>query len=522
MNDLPASGNRYDDIPYPNLAHVHAHPRLLETMATLFGMQPPSIVHCRVLELGSAAGGNLIPQAQDLPRASFLGIDLSERQVREGQTTIQRLGLRNIELRHADIMDVNEDWGQFDYILCHGVLSWVPPEVQEKIFQICQRNLGAQGVAIISFNTYPGWHQVNAIRDMLRYHIRQFRTPGEQIEQAKALLDLLASSPDTHPLLRNVVEEEIALVTRANFNAYFFHDHLEGCNYPLYFHEFIGQASQHGLQYLADTTLSSMFIKNCSPAVQEVLQQFPMLEAEQYLDFLRNRRFRSTLVCHAGVALNRNLTPDRMKQFHVGLTRSLDSVPSDLESSEPIEFKIPGAMLKVTNPLIRAAMIHLHEVFPRQIAFDELYLATLARLGSMHQTLPKDDRTEESLAASLLMGFSVGFISPCVHPPQYVLQPGRRPVAPPLVRLQAETANSVTNQRHEQIELAPIERFVVLRLDGKHDHGALVRDVQQAVRNGTLNCQVGEESVRKVDPKIISQAVDMAVQTLSARALLIG
>ena len=96
---------------------------------------------CRVLELGCTDGGNLLPMAATLPRSSFLGIDLSGRQIAAGQKMIERLGLENVELRQMDIADVGEDFGTFDYIICHGVYSWVPPPVQDKILEICARRL---------------------------------------------------------------------------------------------------------------------------------------------------------------------------------------------------------------------------------------------------------------------------------------------------------------------------------------------------------------------------------------------
>ena len=86
-----------------------------------------TIRRCRVLELGCASGGNLIPMAMDFPDSEFLGIDLSARQIEAGKVHLANLKPRNIELRAASIMDVDAGYGQFDYIICHGVFSWVPP-----------------------------------------------------------------------------------------------------------------------------------------------------------------------------------------------------------------------------------------------------------------------------------------------------------------------------------------------------------------------------------------------------------
>src|SRR5262245_46429032 len=81
----------YDEIPYESHPYPQSHPERLATVATLFGMTPPPIEACRVLELGCAAGGNLIPMAQTLPGSTFLGIELSARQADEGRATIEAL-----------------------------------------------------------------------------------------------------------------------------------------------------------------------------------------------------------------------------------------------------------------------------------------------------------------------------------------------------------------------------------------------------------------------------------------------
>src|SRR5207247_7326990 len=129
------------------------------------GVKTAPLECCRVLEIGCASGGNLLPMAEALPEASFLGIDLSERQINEGQQAIAALGLGNVELRHLNVLEIGPDFGLFDYIVCHGVYSWVPPVARDKILEVCRKNLAPNGVAYVSYNTLPGWHMRGMIRD---------------------------------------------------------------------------------------------------------------------------------------------------------------------------------------------------------------------------------------------------------------------------------------------------------------------------------------------------------------------
>jgi len=191
---MAANTYSYDELPYDSHPFVQTTPSRLATVATLFGMNPVPIDKCRVLELGSAAGGNIAPLAELYPDSEFVGVDLSARQIADGQKVVQAAGLKNITLRHASITDVDESYGKFDYIICHGVFSWVPDPVRQKILAVSAALLNPQGVAYVSYNTYPGWHMRGMIRDMMRFHAMLFDTPARRVEQARALLDFLAQS----------------------------------------------------------------------------------------------------------------------------------------------------------------------------------------------------------------------------------------------------------------------------------------------------------------------------------------
>ncbi len=167
---LSSTPNAYDLTPYIDLSYVSTHPDRLATMARLLGRQPAPVENCRVLEVGCAAGGNLLPMAYQLPGAEFVGIDYSAGQIEDGTQRIAALGLSNMQLICADLADLvnpaesgaedgrDEALGSFDYIIAHGVYSWTPLPVRDALLALCRRVLRPHGVAYISYNTYPGWH----------------------------------------------------------------------------------------------------------------------------------------------------------------------------------------------------------------------------------------------------------------------------------------------------------------------------------------------------------------------------
>jgi len=158
----------YDAFPYRSVPFAQSHPDRLATLATLFGVVPAPLERCRVLEIGCASGGNLIPIAATLPGSRCVGVDFSAVQIAQGREDVAALGLRNIDLVCADLLDFDGAGEQFDYIIAHGVLSWVPRKVQDRLFEVCARMLAPQGVAYVSYNALPGWQTRGAIRDAMR------------------------------------------------------------------------------------------------------------------------------------------------------------------------------------------------------------------------------------------------------------------------------------------------------------------------------------------------------------------
>src|SRR5207237_1392628 len=99
--------------------------------------------------------------------------------------------LTNVELICRDLLAVDEGLGRFDYIIAHGLYSWVPAEVQDHLLALCARLLAPQGVAYVSYNTYPGWHFRGMIREVLLYHVAHITEPRRRLRQVRLCLDFL-------------------------------------------------------------------------------------------------------------------------------------------------------------------------------------------------------------------------------------------------------------------------------------------------------------------------------------------
>jgi methyltransferase-like protein len=460
-----------------------AHVRTLEAVATLFGMHPQPISNCRVLELGCAAAWNLIPQTMEFPQSDFVGVELSERQIDQGRSIIATLGLDNIELRQADLLDVDASWGQFDYILCHGVYSWVPENVREEILAICKKMLSPNGVALVSYNILPGWHFRGVIRDLMLYHISRFEQPEERISQARAILGFMAENCSADTAYGQMLREELDDVRNYD-DQYLYHDHLEDHNHAIYFHQFVERAEADGLQYLADTRVASMFLKFLFPKAKNALAN---VEQEQYMDFLRNRKFRSTLLCHQGVALVRNTEPEVLKNFQLSLVSRPEPFEVNFDSKEPLTLRFGPGTISTSSPLAMAVVEHMSNQWPRPITIDELHTACVQRFASsgyFGESL--NDLSADDIASTLMEIFASGVLDFCVHPPTVANQVSSRPLATALARLQAASGGTVTNLRHENVKLDELSRYLVALLDSKHDLALLSDKVRTAIAKGEL------------------------------------
>lgn len=515
------SAANYDEIPYPSGPFRQTHPCHLATLLALFGVEPVPPTACRVLELGCASGGNLIPMAQDLPGSQFVGVDLSRRQIADGMAQLDQLPFDNIQLKAASILEIDDSYGQFDYIICHGVYSWVPRDVQQKILDIGHQRLSPRGVLYVSYNTYPGWHLRAIVRDMMLYHSASFDQARLQIEQSRLLLDFLVKSATPHSEgYRQVLRDE-ASVLRHHSDGYLAHEHLETCNDPCYFHEFVARAENAGLQYLGDTDFSSMVITNLAAEVRELLATASFLQQEQYMDFLRGRAFRCSTLCHRELALSRHVDPQRLAKLHVGLTGPLHMEgPLD---HQPADCQINGRTFQARAPITKAALRHLESRRPAMTSCHELVeTAQQALQDSTGPTAAIDEPARERLLADLATLLASRYLEVAQEACPITTEIGERPQATPFARLQAQRGDTITSRRHEQIKLDVLSRGVLRQLDGRHDRSMLAAWLRARISSGEITIRRDGEVIQEIDAAQIEGLLDAALKLLASNALLVA
>lgn len=516
----------YDEVPYESRPFVRSYPDHLATLATLLGMKPQPADRSRILELGCAMGGNLIPMAINLPNSQFLGIDLSTRQIADGQAIVKKLSLRNIELRHVDILEVDDSYGMFDYILCHGVYSWVSPEAQEKILSICSKNLKPMGVAYVSYNVYPGWHMFGMIRDMMIYHAGRFSNIPHRVAQARALLDFLSQSTPPQLNSYNAMLKESVEYLRKHSDIYLLHDYLEEHNYPLYFYQFIERAAGAQLSFLSESDLSDMLLGRFSAEAQNTLQKISLgdiIHMEQYMDFLGRRTFRQTLLCHQGIPINRNLQSEFLRGMLITANCKPTSANPDYSTTNPEPFQSPKGTMTITDPLSKTALAILIEAAPMPIVFNDLCVAARKIVSRANDSSASKENDFQTLGRMILQGFCLGHVNLQLTPPVFTATLSEKPTAYPLARLQAESSNMVTNARHEMITLNEFDRRVLQDLDGTHDRNSIIQFLMGLLAQGVLVARENNEPVQDQDRKraVLESGLPGSLKRLCDLALIV-
>ncbi len=526
------AGTSYDEVPYMAASFSNTHPEILAVTSLLRGLDPAPLANARVLELGCARGANIVPMALSMPGAEFVGVDLSQRQIAEAQEMATAIGVPNVVFHAMDLCDLDASFGEFDYVIGHGLYSWVPPEVQEAVLEVCAKRLSPRGIVYLSYNTFPGWHVSMMFRDMMMYRIRKIAEPAERLREAREFMRFLATSArPADSLWALMLQDEAAYVADAN-DWYLLHDDLERENNPVYFSEMVERAARHGLQYVTEERWGTPD-EILSPETWEVLDRFAKdrVEREQYLDFIRNGRFRRSLFCHVGIPIATGPVPDRLERcLFRARVRPVDPAADPFAPGEEGFVGDGGLSLTSADVRLRALLHALYEKWPGTLDFagatDVLGEAVRRSTGGAPPPRPVLGRMlHQALLAQL--------VSPHLTDTPIAASVPERPVVRPVARYQAGRPELVTNILHQSLDLEPLDRLVLPLLDGTRTAADVESAIAAALAAGRLAPtptgkppeEAGEEEAATRDaagPMGAAELAELSLRRLTASCYVLG
>ncbi len=285
-----------------------------------------------------------------------------------------------------------------------------------------------------------------------------------------------------------------------------------------------------GLRYLGDADFSTMLpTYGFEPHIRSELEEWTpnLLEREQYLDFLRNRMFRQTLVCHQELRPRYDVRADRVVSMYVASPLKQVDSQVDLAAGIEQEFRSPSDLtLSTPHSHFKAALVLLQEAWPSSLAFAELVVRTTELLRTVGISIDQET-CSSSLAKSILTTYTAlsrPLIELTMHPATFVLQWSETPRASQVARLQAESTNLVSNLRHESVKLGEIERFLLGLLDGTKTtqdlEVELARRCQQVDTELSLFAEIRDRYRDEYGEEWPKKAIEELLQKLAKCALL--
>lgn len=475
LQNLRAS---YDEAPYPLTSYPQSAPGQLAAVAHLFGLDAPPVDGGRVLEIGSAVGGNLIPFAARYPGAHVVGVDLSPTQTAEARRYVAAAGLENVTLLAADISELDvAALGTFDYVICHGVYSWVPEKVRAAIFSVMRQVLSADGIGYLSYNAYPAWKSKEIVREAMLLASAGADTPSARVQAAREAAEFLGEiARPGGAAARAVAEHRASASAHADYGL--LHDELELFNTPCYFIDFVRQARSHGLAYLAEAQPEYMIARNFGDDLAERLADRygdDRILLQHHLDLAINRSFRQSLLVHEERLADIRQTLDRKRFGALHFAAWLPPVEGEtrLDGSAQ-DYQGEGAgVLTVADSVHKVALDALNFKWPWTVSRAELIDSARASLPFTGGADRLESRIDELLEALIVQG-KVRYRLDCSLPQQYSMFR----LASSARELAAATrddpdAYSFTTW-HDVVALSPFDRYLLPLLDGTRNRAELI------------------------------------------------
>ena len=500
--------------PTPRMAIAPTHPARLRALASVHGLGKAALGEFRYLELRCGGGDNLLPLAQRLPLGRFTGVD------DEPRLALARAAATRCELANVTFSGEHElEPGAFDFVVAHGSYSWLARDEQAKLLATIARSLAPTGVALVSYNTLPGWSIRGALRQTMLRAVGHRDSDGRLLPDglyaARARLTKVARHVHSSHPYRALLALELELA-RGRADAALAEDMLAEHNEPLAFGDVMARTAEHELDLVCETLPATPDGALELTVVPELMAEgLGRIEAEECLDVLCYRQLRATLLCKSGLPIA--ATRDYRHLCESGRFAARLGIQTESPRLEPgtaIAFVTAGGVvIEVERPLLKAALMVLGERYPHGLTGAELHREATERLRLARVSDDETAATPASAAelleplVALVRRHHVELLdwTPTVH-----RELSSTPRLFELARLELSRGPVATNARHEPEALEALEVALAQLLDGTRDRQALVHALADRIDAGALvvdGLPAGTERRAALAPRVLGGVV---------------
>ncbi len=495
----------YEEVPYEGRAVPASAPAALALTARAHGGPRPALEGARVLELGCGDGANLIPLAFHHPDWSLLGVDTSERAIAAARAGALALGLGNVRFERADVAELELE-GEHDFVIAHGVYSWVDASRRAALRALARRVLSPSGLAYVSFNAQPAWGVRGRVRDAL---VRAPAAPAEARERASRLRAILGEPENDWAVL---LSRELERAANAP-EAYFAHEYLAAHNDAFWLGDVAREHAEAGLAYVGEATFDRPegFV---DPRLRERIAELTPdpIAREELVDLLAYRQLHAAVFCREDAPRVPPAGPALLDEAWIASVVRATSDPFDPSPEVEERFVGPrGTEVRVASALAKLALLVLASTYPRGWTLDALAAEAAERLGGYGVAVRQGERSR--LRAGLFELFRHIEIELRLEDPPLRTEPSARPIASSLSRYEARARPALTTPLHTMLPLEPIDREVVARLDGSRTASELAAELARAIEEGEVALEGAPSGAARIEP-LLEARVAQTITTL--------
>ena len=365
-------GGYVTDVPYARTFNDHLSPRMLRLVAALNGCASPSDEEFDYLELGSGTGDSIVTLAAAFPRGRFVGVDFNPEHVAFAEALARRGGVTNVRFLQRDFEALSaEALPDFDFVVLHGVLSWISPSKRRSLLALAESKLRAGGLLYASYNALPGWAAIAPLRRLMLDHTEaiaggSLARAREGLSFAKRLCEAGGVYFTSHPTAQSILE----LMLKAGL-PYVVHEYFNQHWHPHYFADVAREMAEHGLSYVGQIPLYLGVRELALPTAIKALAKDldDRIAFESLKDFAINEFFRNDVYVKGAFAPSESTTRNYLENTPFGTLAAASKIKREL--------RLPHYTLRFEGPLYDALIPVL-----AQRAASAVELAALPSLAS--------------------------------------------------------------------------------------------------------------------------------------------
>src|SRR5438270_3710728 len=318
------------DIPYLRDFKPMLAPAWLDHVALVAGVEPPArrngFAWC---DLGCGQGVTAAILAATHPSGIFHGIDAMPAHIAHARRLAAAAAIPNLQLQAVDFAAaIDLELPQFDYIVAHGVYSWIGLEAQRAMREFIDRRLKPGGLVYLGYNAMPGWARDLPFQGLLREFGRTF--PGDTFERftgAAGRARALASA-GVASLAASFIVKELQERPEDYPPAYLVHEFMPPAWQPLYVTELRRDMAAIGLEPVGSATLGeNLDWMVLDDAARQTLAAISDPDARELVrDYYLDQRFRCDVFARGNRQLGSGERAGRLHSSTFVLSRPVPAI----------------------------------------------------------------------------------------------------------------------------------------------------------------------------------------------------